>query len=67
MRIEFNNAEVALVSRGLVMLEKSLARKAKQDDLSNEMKALVTRELVDTQGLYNKVITTEVQQREVKK
>ena len=42
------------------MLEKSLARKAKQDDLSNEMKALVTRELVDTQGLYNKVITTEV-------
>ena len=60
MRIEFNNAEVALVSRGLVMLEKSLARKAKQDDLSNEMKALVTRELVDTQGLYNKVITTEV-------
>lgn len=60
MKIELDKNEVKAIQRGLIMIDKSLGRKALQEDISEEMTRVIKHEKAYIQALSTKLENAEL-------
>lgn len=59
MKIELNANEISIIQRGLTMLDNSLGRKTKQEDISENMRTVLTQDKSDCYRLAQKLVQAE--------
>lgn len=64
MNLDLTKAEIKYIARALVMLENSNNRKNKQEDMSEEIKTVITRELGEVYVLRQKVLSHQLNFKE---
>lgn len=55
MNIDLQKHDLVTIARGLIMIEKSVGRKLKDQDISAEMSAVLSKEQAEVYALRNKL------------